>query len=401
MRVVAVYLIALALLFPISTFLYGNVALGIIWAAALGLFALYIAFRSGYFARTVMLQIPGNQRPTPEKIRNTQGGIRFPEWDDATYLHVEDANEQISPDERVIGFEINGDAAAYPLSAMVFREVANEAIESLPISVTWSPVTYSPRVFVTRGPNGEAFTLSPTAKTLLNSPLYESENGSWYMQFTGEAIAGPDAGHRLEHLPSVNTTWRAWTTAWPESEAMSKTATPENDVFENYYASTRPGLYPQSTSDKRLPNKDVVLGVFTSERDAKCYSAHSLRQNPLIHDHIGSTPILALCERSSSTYIAFDRRVRGRTLTFTGHSKNLHRPNRVVESKDEVEGAEESDTPYEAWILLDEETDSAWHAVSGLCMEGEMKGERLTKLDGRLSFWFAWSKLHADVELVL
>ena len=38
-------------------------------------------------------------------------------------------------------------------------------------------------------------------------------------EFTGEAIAGPAAGHRLQPLPSVLQTWASWTEAHPASAA--------------------------------------------------------------------------------------------------------------------------------------------------------------------------------------
>lgn len=405
LRALVIYIIAIAVLFPVATILYGSIVLGLIWGAMLGLFALYMALRSGYFSQTVMLHLPGNDAPTPEKIRSVQGGVRFTNWDQTDYLAPADADEALSLDQRVIGLEIDGDAMAYPLSAMSLREVANEDIEDVPISVTWSPVSYSPRAFIARGADGSPITLSPTPKMLLNTSLLESDNGTLYMQFTGEAIDGPDAGHRLQHIPCVNTTWGAWSSAWHDSDAMSPGGTPEDDVFEGYYASTRPGLYSQPAKDKRLPDKDVVLGVMVSGRygGSKCYSAHVLREDPLLHDQIGSTSVIVLCERSSATYVAFNTAVDRDDLTFRGVNRNPYRPNRVVDRGQKVDESEGGipNSPYDPWMLQDDQTGSVWHAISGVCVEGEYKGARLSMLDGRLAFWFAWSKLHADIELMV
>ena len=405
LRVVIVYLLASVVLIPLATILYGSLVLGGIWGGMLALFVIYIAFRSGYFAETVMLQLPGDERPSPEKIRSTQGGLRFATWDDVEYVSAEDGDEELSGDDRVVGLEINGEAVAYPLSAMSLREAANEETQDRPITVTWSPIAYSARAFVAQGPSGEPIAFAPLPKTILNTSLFEAENGSLYMQFTGEAIKGPDAGHSLEHIPCVNTTWQAWKSAWPETDVMSSSDTPESDIFETYYASSRPGLHTQPSRDRRLPDKDVVLGVFVPGRDGgrRCFSAHGLRETPLRNDRLGSTSVLVVCERSSATYVAFDRRVEGKDLTFEGLNKNPYRPNRVVERDADADAEEERvpDAAYEPWLLKDDQTGSLWHSISGACIEGPHAGSRLKMLDGRLAFWYAWSKLHSDIELVV
>ena len=391
-------------LYPLVLQVYG-IWWAIVWSAWLGAFALYFLFRAGYFSKRVSLLLPGSDRSYPEKIRKIQGGVRFKAWDDVAYLDAEEGNEHLGRDDRVIGLEVDGDAIAYPLSAMALREVANEEFGQIPVSVTWSRITYAARVFVSEGPDGNAFTLAPTDQMVLNSPLLEAENGSMYLQFTGEAIMGPDAGHQLRQLPCVNTTWGAWSNAWPETEMLSPDETPDVDIFESYYASTRAGLFTQPSRDKRLPDKDVVIGV-TSESALialRLFSAHMMQQEPLLNVEIDDVPVVVLNERSSASYLAFERTVDGRKLTFVGESKNPFRPNRVVERdrKDEVGDDAMPHSEYKSWLLKDEETGSLWHAVKGECVKGELVGTRLRMLNSRLGFWFAWSKFHGDVELVL
>ena len=402
-RAAVMFLAVVLVLYPFVFQVYGP-WWAIVWSVWLGAFALYFAFRSGYFSKRVSLLLPGNDKPYPEKIRSIQGGVRFKAWDDVAYLDTENAEEHLGRDDRVIGLEIEGDAIAYPLPAMALREVANEEFGNLPVSVTWSPITYAARVFVSEGPDGKSFTLAPTDQLVLNSPLLEAENGSLYLQFTGEAIMGPDAGHQLRRLPCLNTTWGAWLRAWPDTEMLSPEETPDSDVFESYYASTRAGLFPQGAKDKRLPDKDVVIGVSDPRAplDVKAFSAHMMQQTPLLNIDVGGTPAVVLNERSSASYVAFERVVDGLELEFVGDSKNAFRPNRVVErnQRDELDDEAAPHSEYEPWILRDEQTNSLWHAVKGTCIEGELAGTRLRVLEGRLAFWFAWSRFHGDVELV-
>ena len=140
-------------LYPAVVQVYGPLW-AVLWSCWLAAFALYFLFRSGYFARRVTLQLPGESRPYPEKIRSIQGGVRFKAWDDVAYLDAEEADGEIGRDDRVIGLVVDGDAIAYPLSTMGLREVANEEFGDLPVSVTWSPITYAARVYVSVGPDG-------------------------------------------------------------------------------------------------------------------------------------------------------------------------------------------------------------------------------------------------------
>ena len=403
-RAAVVFFGVMIVLYPFVYQVYGALW-SVLWSAWLGAFVMYFAFRAGYFSKRVSLVLPGQRRPYPEKIRKIQGGVRFKNWDEVSYLTADESEGLLSRDDRVIGLEIDGDAIAYPLSAMALREVANEEFEDLPVSVTWSPITYAARVYVSIGPDGKAFTLAPTDQMVLNSPLLESENGSFYLQFTGEAIMGPDAGHQLGVLPCLNTTWGAWSHAWPDTEMLSPQETPDSDIFESYYASTRAGLFTQSSGDKRLPDKDVVLGVWDSgdASELKSFSAHMMQQEPLLNTNVGNTPVLVLNERSSASYVAFERVVDGRELRFLGETKNSFRPNRVVErsQREELDDEASPHSVYEPWLLRDDETGSLWHAIKGRCVEGQLEGAQLRVLDGRLAFWFAWSKFHRDTEVVV
>ena len=49
---------------------------------------------------------------------------------------------------------------------------------------------------------------------------WDHETGSIWSQPIGEAIAGPLKGQQLELLPSTLTTWEAWRTAHPDTQAL-------------------------------------------------------------------------------------------------------------------------------------------------------------------------------------
>ena len=170
--------------------------------------------------------------------------------------HEADADEQLSRDDRVIGLEIDGDAIAYPLSAMGLREVANEEFGDLPVSVTWSPITYAARVYISIGPDGEPFTLAPTDQMVLNSPLLEAENGSRYLQFHGakrswDRTPGTFSNGFLAstrhgaHGRKHGTTPRCYRRRKPPISTSSRATTLRHAA----------GLFTQPSPDKRLPDR--------------------------------------------------------------------------------------------------------------------------------------------------
>lgn len=44
-------------------------------------------------------------------------------------------------------------------------------------------------------------------------------------------------------------------------------------------------------------------------------------------------------------------------------------------------------------------TGSTWRAISGECIEGELKGSQLEMLNGMTGFWYAWSRFYPNADL--
>ena len=55
---------------------------------------------------------------------------------------------------------------------------------------------------------------------------------------------------------------------------------------------------------------------------------------------------------------------------------------------------------YDPWIIRDDQTGSLWQAITGRCLEGELKGERMEMLPARTGFWFAWSRFYPNAEVI-
>ena len=366
--------------------------LDLLFGVYIAAFVVYFLARWGFFARRVPINLPNQTEVIYEKLRQNPGKRRTAPGEPVEFIDPEEADEELLDDDRVIGVFYNGEAAAYPLAALGVREVSNEEYGDTPISVTWSPVTYSARGFIAKA-NNEILNFGRHTHTVFNSPALPEKSGSDFIQFTGQGITGPLTGSQVKQIPVTTTTWIAWKEAHPDTEVMSTEGGPELDIFERYYANDRNGIHSLNPIDKRLDGKDVVIGL-DMKGSVKAYSYRALIDTPLIEEYFGREPILVLHERASSAAVVFSRLVNGQTLNFKGKNKNPHRRSAEVTASGEGERIE-----YEAWLIEDEQTGSMWRAISGECVEGEHKGKYLEMLPGMTSFWFAWSRFYPESEL--
>ena len=359
----------------------------------IGGFVVYFLARWGFFATRISLHLPNQQVAIFEKYRKNPGKRKLGPGEPPEFIDAEEADEELMPDDRVVGIYFNGEAAAYPLAAIGIREISNEKFGDTEVIISWSPVTYSARAFLAKPGTNEVVTLNRHTHTVFNSPALPDNNNSNFVQFIGQAVTGELAGWTLVQVPVITTTWAAWKQAYPDTEVMSTEGGPEADIFERYYANDRNGIHSLMPTDKRLHGKDIVLGI-DIKGEVKAYSYPGLIDTPLVEEDLGREPIVVLHERSSATAVAYSRIVNGRTLNFKGKSKNPHR--RSVESTTSGEG-ERAD--YQPWLVEDTQTGSVWRAVSGECIEGELKGSRLEILTGMTGFWYAWSRFYPNTPL--
>jgi hypothetical protein len=59
----------------------------------------------------------------------------------------DEASEWLDDKEPVIGLEINGESKAYPLSILIWHEIANDEVGGVPVAVSFCPLCYSALVY--------------------------------------------------------------------------------------------------------------------------------------------------------------------------------------------------------------------------------------------------------------
>lgn len=137
-----------------------------------------------------------------------------------------------------------------------------------------------------------------------NMIMRDEPTGSLWQHATGEALAGPLQGERLEALGGQRITWAGWRglypdtvvgvgpDAWPGLLPLSAT----RRVLE---VATRSGWVPGlSLTDERLPQNEEIIGVSVAGV-ARAYPVGALRQEQVVNDSPGGVPIAVVYRRAA------------------------------------------------------------------------------------------------------
>jgi hypothetical protein len=194
--------------------------------------------------------------------------------------------------------------------------------------------------------------------------MFDRQTDTLWTQVDGRGVRGPLAGRALAIVPSVHATWAEWKRLYPDSEILKKGAM-FRSPYESYARSGRIGVTGRRNPDDRLAGKTRILGV-RHDGDRAAYPIDRIREARLVHDTVGDVPIVLAAPARELPVVLFDRRVDGRTLTFTLSE----------------------DLPAH---LRDEETGSLWDVAAGAALEGPLKGRQLERVSAVPAFWFGWA----------
>jgi Protein of unknown function (DUF3179) len=172
--------------------------------------------------------------------------------------------------------------------------------------------------------------------------MYDQGTASLWVHVTGTCEAGPLKGQQLTFMPSTVTTWEQWKAAHPNSQVLPGTR--RGGFMGTYKGESRPAPFG--------------LAVFANF-EAKLYPFKKLKAREVVNDQFRDRDLTVAYFPDSNTAVAWDRRVKGRPLTFDWSDK-----------RDE----------HGHLLLEDQETGSRWSAMTGTALSGELKGQQLTQL---------------------
>lgn len=289
----------------------------------------------------------------------------IPSIDNPKFAEIQDSSF-MSDSDTVIGLEINGESKAYPLFILVWHEIVNDKVGSVPVSVTYCPLCYTNQVFE-RIIDGQEVEFGTSGK-LYNSNLlmYDRYTESYWSQALGTAVKGELTGYQLNLIPFDVITWGDWKKLYPETKVLTTDTgyirSYTTDPYGNYYTEPRI-MFPVEHSDDRLHPKEIIIG-FHLDDVHKAYKQNDIESNIIINDTIGETPIMLVS-------------------LFSENSRSF-----VRDINDDV-----LDFFYKDGKIYDSQTNSEW-TYDGLSISGVYQGEQLKRLPIEPGFWFEWVAFH-------
>jgi len=301
----------------------------------------------------------------------------IPSIDNPKFISVQEASKFLEDSELVLGLNINGDIRAYPLQILVWHEIVNDEIGSIPVAVTYCPLCFTNQVFNRTIDDGQEVVEFGTSGKLYNSNLvmYDRTSKSLWSQAMAEGIVGKYAGTKLERVPFDVAYWKEWKQLYPDSKILSRDTGSNRpygvDPYGDYYTNSDV-LFPVSNKDNRLGLKEIVVG-FENKGQYKAYKLQEIENKKVINDQVNGKSI-ALFSLHPFMVRAYDRIVEDGELTlqFEYDADN----NRII----------------------DKQTGSEWN-FEGMAINGQMKGKQLTRLPYDEGFWFEWIAFHPKTEL--
>ena len=121
---------------------------------------------------------------------------------------VESADSWLENDDLVGVLALDDEVHVYPLRMLVYHEVANDQIASVPVLVTFCPL-FDTVIAFDRRVTVEALLFGVSGKLLHdNLIMWDHQTESWWQQASGIAIVGDLVGEQLDFLPIRTLFWR-------------------------------------------------------------------------------------------------------------------------------------------------------------------------------------------------
>ena len=303
------------------------------------------------------------------RLRDAIAPIYGPAYDE-----VEGGN-WLGDGDLVVGYVSESGAYAYPIKILNLHEIVNDVIDGIPVLVSYCPLCASGAIY-NRELEGQVLLFGNTS-ALYESDLvmYDHQTGSYWFQVIGEAIVGPATGQRLTLVPSMTTTWAAWTRMNPDTKVLQRPGPGQRyrrDPFLGYEDNVNNGRFAFPVSkdklDGRLRAGDRVLAVEV-EGSHKAYALHGLREEA-INDTVGNQEIVVIVRLEGPSGAAYLRTLGDRKLSFK----------------------------LEDRILVDVETGTLWDAA-GRGTSGPLAGSQLERVPSLTSFWFSLAGSLPGVDL--
>lgn len=315
----------------------------------------------------------------------------IPPIDDPVFLGVADNLELLPANEPVVVLEINGDARAYPIRAMVWHEIVNDVVGGVPVSVTYCPLCNSAATYE-RTINGVETTFG-TSGRLFKSALvmYDRATETLWTHFDGLAVIGVLTGVELVEYPSPLMAWGQFRSTYPTGQVLDWTQSGFiRDYGRNPYTGYddpegTPFLFRGALDDRAAAMQRIVGVEYEGASGAFAIELVSGGEGKATAVTVGDSDLVVFWVAGQASALEDSLVSGGRDIG----SAAVFLPS--------VAGRELTFS-HDGTDFVDTETGSVW-LLNGEAVEGELAGERLTQVPHFDTFWFAWSTYQPDTTL--
>lgn len=305
------------------------------------------------------------------------GGVRqdgIPPLRSPKMIEAKEA-KYLDNDNIVFGIEVNGDARAYPKRIMAWHEMFVDTVGGKNVAGVYCTLCGSMILYNTvhNGTNHQIGTSGFLYRS--NKLMYDKETQSLWNTLWGRPVIGElaDKDIELERMSIVTTTWGEWKKRHPDTKVLSletghKRDYSEGAAYGDYFA-TDELMFNVPNLDKRLKNKDEVLGLVFSQYPDKplAISVDYLSKNPLYHKQIGDLEFIILTDKSGAARV-----YETKGLTFSNWDQ-----------KETV-----TDADGKKWTMSEATLTST-------------NGYKLYRLPAHRAFWFGWYGAYSNTKLIM
>jgi hypothetical protein len=275
-------------------------------------------------------------------------------------------NNKIDSNKLIIGVEMNGVAKAYPIEIIGYHHQVQDEVGGEPVMVTYCSVCRTGRVF-SPFVNGKFEKFRLVGMDHFNAMFEDATTKSWWRQATGKAVAGKLKGTALKEIESAQMSLGAWIRKYPNTMILQP-----DPAFAKQYK----GLegFDEGTIKSGLEKRDSASWQFKSwvvgieiAGHAKAYDWNELVKQRVINDTFQNTALVLVLENDNRSFHVWKRQMNDKPLEFT--------------------------FDLTAQTLKDTTTNSVWN-MNGECIEGVLKGNRLSAIQAYQEFWHSWKSFH-------
>ena len=270
-----------------------------------------------------------------------------------------------TPDNKlVIGVVIDSVASAYPIQLIGYHHQVVDNINGNPIMVTYCTVCRTGRIYSLMV-NGKQESFRLVGMDHFNAMFEDATTKSWWRQSTGECIAGPLKGYKLQEIESDQLILSSWARIHPNTKILQPDALfkEEFEDMDSYDKGiSRGNLTKRDTASWK--NKSWILGI-QDGANAKTYDWNQLTKQRIIQDSLPNNPIVILLESDTASFHAYSSVINNEILIF-----------RIKQDS-----------------IWDVNTGSKW-SYEGVCMDGKLKGKVLKSIRCYQEFLHSWEFFH-------